>query len=48
MTRLLATIFIEANGELGYELKKHAQPVTMGELKDLLERRMGLDEKNSS
>lgn len=32
---------IEINGELGYELQKHAQPVTVGEMEKLLERYLG-------
>lgn len=32
------TATIEMNGGLGYELKKHAKPVTFGELEELLSR----------
>ncbi|UUZ87246.1 hypothetical protein LJK88_32375 [Paenibacillus sp. P26] len=34
----MKTATIEMNGGLGYELKKHAKPVTFGELEELLSR----------
>lgn len=44
----IKNLTIEINGEIGYELKDHAKPVTVGELEKMMEKWMQLSAESSS